>query len=68
MLNTIYSNVWSPECCEVALKSADVLPLHVSDLLQRFAGGWGTVAELKVTHANIICHNTIHHCSLEIQL
>ena len=26
------------------------------------------VAELKVTHANIIGHNTVHHCSLEIQL
>ena len=36
-------------------------------LVQRFAlqVGWGTVAELKVTQANIISHNTIHHCSLE---
>ena len=30
--------------------------------------GWGTVAELKVTQANIIDHNTVHICSLENQL
>ena len=30
--------------------------------------GCGTEAEFKVTHAYIIGHNTIQHCSLEIQL
>ena len=30
--------------------------------------GWGTPGELKITHAYIIDHNTIQHCSLEIQL
>ena len=39
--------------------------LYVKKLLQRLAGRLRTVAELKVTHTNIIGHNTIHHCSLE---
>ena len=30
--------------------------------------GWGTKAELKLTHAYIIDHNTIQQCSIEIQL
>ena len=38
---------------------------HNYKCIHRFAGRLRNVAELKVTQANIIGHDTIHHCSLE---
>ena len=50
----------------VAMTSDSILTNEVS--YRDLQVGWGTVAELRVTEANIIGHNTVHFYSLEIQL